>query len=117
MDVVQNESEEAKERGQEAGVEEPPGLQESRRQSEVPEEKKTMERETDEPTNGAGEDDGEVEAGQREAAGKRAAGLRRSIETVIVFPCLRMSKVFWPLDNTSKGPSYGGTRGFLTAST
>ena len=52
-------------------------------------------------------------------SGRTTAGFRRSTVTVTCFPRFRMTKVFrpWPRDTTGNGPSYGGTKGRLTAST
>ena len=52
-----------------------------------------------------------------EGAGKKDAGFKRSIETLTGLLFFRMRKVFGERWSTGKGPSYGGTRGRLTAST
>ena len=65
---------------------------------------------------GAGTEGVRAEAGDG-SGGKTDTGLRRSIETVTgLFP-FRMVNVLADLDRTSKGPSYGGTKGRRTAST
>ena len=58
-----------------------------------------------------GEGDGETDD-----SGKKKAGFKRSIVTVVDFPRFRMTKVFSDRFRTWNGPSYGGTKGRLTAS-
>ena len=48
--------------------------------------------------------------------GRKKAGLRRSMVTVTGFSRLRITKVLGDRLRTAKGPSYGATRGLLTAS-
>ena len=54
---------------------------------------------------------------EAEDPGNIAAGFNLSTETITFFPPFRMVKVLVPRSTTSKGPSYGGTRGRRTAST
>ena len=75
-----------------------------------------------EPEVGGAEDVGgtedEAEPGSIEVEpGSIEAGFNLSTETIIFFPPFRMVKVLIPRSTTSKGPSYGGTRGRRTAST
>ena len=49
-------------------------------------------------------------------SGKKNAGLRRSIDTVQTLLFFKILKVFAVFFRTGNGPSYGGTKGRLTAS-